>query len=64
LLNREEFGVWYDALRKKRSEEGHFVFAASQDDDLYAILNALTEGADGITLKDFFMMMGPYTQVW
>lgn len=64
LLNREEFGVWYDGVRKKRSEEGQFVFSDSQDDDLYALVNALTEGTDGITFQEFMMLMGPYTQVW
>ena len=64
LLNREEFGVWYDGVRKKRTEEGQFVFSDSQDDDLYALVNSLKEGTDGITFQDFMMLMGPYTQVW
>lgn len=64
MLNREEFGVFYDAMRKKRSEEGHYVFAASQDDALYALMNSLTEGTDGVSFKDMNMLMGPYIQVW
>ena len=64
MLNRDEFGVFYDGLRKTRSEEGHFVFATSQDDELYALMNSITEGADGIEFKDFLMLMGPYTQTW
>ena len=64
LLNLDEFRVYYEGMRKTRSEEGHYIPAQSQGDALYALMNDFTEGTDGVAWPDFYTFMTHYTQTW
>ena len=64
LLSLDEFRVWGEGQKRLRREDGFYVDADSRVEETYAMLNAITEGTDGITLDDFYLLMGPYSQKW
>lgn len=64
LLNQDELRVWIDSTRKRHADEGFYIQPEPHYETLWSILNAVSPGADGAKLTDYFMMMTPFHAKW
>ena len=63
LLDQNEFRAWYESSRAKRREEGWYL-ASDDADRAYGIMNLVVEGADGVSIGDYYSLMAVYFRKW
>ena len=63
LLNLDEFRAWYASSRATRREEGWFL-PTDDADRAYNVMNLVTEGADGVSIADYYSNMSAYFRKW